>query len=67
MTFQIDIYRTASVLVREHGVAADLVAARTADAMLEKGCLNEHRVWKCVLAAIREIQPEGLREIEVVN
>ncbi len=30
-----------------------------ADAMLENGCLDGQRVWKRVLAAVKEIQPPG--------
>ncbi len=37
MTSDLDIYRTASVLIREHGEDAALEAAQRADAMLEKG------------------------------
>jgi hypothetical protein len=56
MTSDIDIYRTASVLIREHGKDAALEAAQRADALLEKGSLDGQRVWKRVLAAVREIQ-----------
>ena len=54
MTSEIDIYRTASVLIREHGEDAALEAAQRADAMLEKGSLDGQRVWKRVLAAEAE-------------
>ncbi len=39
MTSDLDIFRTASVLIREHGKDAALEAAQRADAMLEKGSL----------------------------
>ncbi len=67
MTSDLDIYRTANVLIREHGEDADLEAAKCADAMLEKGCLDGQRVWKRVLKAIKEIQREVPREGEAVN
>ena len=54
MTSDRDSYRTASVLIREHGEDADLEAIQRADAMLEKGCLDGQRVWKRVLAAEAE-------------
>jgi len=54
----LDIYRTANVLIREHGEDADLVPAERADAMLEKGAIDGQRVWKRVLAAVKEIQRE---------
>ncbi len=40
MTSDLDIYRTANVLIREHGDDAALEAAQRADAMLEKGSLG---------------------------
>ncbi len=67
MTSDLDIYRTASVLIREHGAAAALEAAQSADAMLEKGSLDGQRVWKRVLAALKEIQSQELREGEAVT
>ncbi len=35
----LDIYRSANVLIREHGKDAAIEAAMRADAMLEKGAL----------------------------
>jgi hypothetical protein len=67
VTTDLDIYRTASVLIREHGEDAALEAAQRADAMLEKGCLGSQRVWKRVLAAVKEIQWEVPEEGEAVN
>jgi hypothetical protein len=54
VTSDLGIYRTASVLIREHGEDAALEAAQRADAMLEKGCLDGQRVWKRVMAAEAE-------------
>ncbi len=67
MTPDLDSYRTASVLIREHGEDAALEAAQCADAMLEKGCLDGQRIWKRVLAAVKEIRREEPREGEAVN
>jgi hypothetical protein len=66
-TPDLDIYRTANVLIREHGEEATLEAAQRADAMLEKGCLDGQPVRKRVLAAVEEIQREEPREGEAVN
>ncbi len=66
MTSEIDIYRTANVLIREHGEDAALEAAQRADALLEKGCLDGQRVWKRVLAAVKEIQREVVPQFEFV-
>ena len=62
MTSDLDIYRTANVLVKHYGEDATLEAAQRADAMLEKGRLDGQRVWKRVRAAIKDIQrQEGPR------
>ena len=44
MTSNLNIYRTANVLIRKHGDEAALEAAQRADAMLEKGSLDGKRV-----------------------
>ena len=67
MTSEIDIYRTAGVLIREHGEDAALEAAQRADAMLEKGAIDGQRIWKRILAAVKEIQRQEPREGEAVN
>ncbi len=61
MTSDLDIYRTANVLVKHYGEDATLEAAQRADAMLEKGSLDGQRVWKRVLAAVEEIQRQEPR------
>jgi len=67
LTSDLDIFRTANVLVKHYGEDADLEAAQRADAMLEKGAIDGQRVWKRVLAAVKEIQREEPREGEAVN
>ncbi len=67
MTSDLDIYRTANVLVKHYGEDAILEAAQRADAMLEKGCLDGQRVWKRALAAVKEIQRQEPQEGEAVN
>ena len=67
MTSDLDIYRTASVLIREHGEYAVLEAAQRAGAMLEKGAIDGQRVWKRVLAAVKDIQHKEPEEGEAVN
>jgi hypothetical protein len=64
MTSDLDIYRTASVLIREHGEEADLVAAMRADSFLEAGAMDGSAVWKRVLKAIKEIERQERLEGE---
>ena len=46
MIRDLDIYRSASVLIREHGKDAAIEAAMRADAMLEKGALEGQAVGR---------------------
>ena len=43
MTSNLDIWRSANVLVKHHGQDAPVHAAMRADAMIEKGDLRERR------------------------
>ncbi len=67
LTSDLDIYRTASVLIREHGDEADLVAAMRSDSFLEAGDMAGSAVWRRVLKAIKEIWREERRDGEAVN
>ncbi len=67
MTSDLNIYRTASVLIREHGDEADLVAAQRADEFLDRGDMAGSAVWRRVLKAIKEIWREEPREGEALN
>ncbi len=58
MISDLDIYRSANVLIREHGENAALEAAKHADAMLAKGDLEGQVVWKRIVRAVEEIQRE---------
>ncbi len=51
MISALDIYRSANVLIREHGEDAVLEAAQHADAMLAKGDLKGQAVWKRIVRA----------------
>ena len=55
MILDLDIYRSAAVLVKQHGSDAPIQAAMWADAMLEKGDLDGCAVWKRILRAIEEM------------
>ncbi len=56
MTSDLDIYRSAQVLVKQHGPDAPIEAAMRADAMLEAGDLDGYAVWKRILRAVEELQ-----------
>ncbi len=52
----LDIYRSANLLVKQHGEDAPIHAAMRADAMLEAGDLDGYAVWKRILRAVEELQ-----------
>ncbi len=56
MTPDLDIYRSANVLVKQHGQDAPIPAAMRADALLDKGDLDGYAVWKRILRAVEELQ-----------
>ncbi len=60
MTSDLDIYRSARVLVKRHSEDAPIHAAMRADAMLDKGDLDGYAVWKQILRAVEELGRVGL-------
>jgi len=57
----LDIYRSANLLVKRHGQDAPIRAAMRADAMLEAGDLDGLAVWKRILRVVEELQRRCLR------
>ena len=56
MPDEIDIYRSANLLIKQHGDDAAIFAAMQADSCLEKGDLDGKVVWQAVIKAIKELQ-----------
>ena len=63
MTSNIDIYRSANELIKQHGEVADIEAAMRADERLAAGDMEGEAVWLRILKAINELlseeRPEG--------
>ena len=60
--FPLELYRTAHLLIKQHGEEASIHAAMKADEMLAQGNLDGKAVWMRVIEAIGELQasePEG--------
>lgn len=53
---KVDIWRTASALVTEHGLDAGFVAGLRADALLAQYNVDGHLLWKRIKKAVRELQ-----------
>jgi hypothetical protein len=51
-----DIWRAANLVIREHRADAEVVAARRADEMLERGDRDGQLVWLRIRRAIVELQ-----------
>ncbi len=61
MTSDIDIYRSANLLVKQHSEDAPIEAAMRADAMLEAGDLDGYATWKRILRAVAWVAPPSPR------
>ena len=53
MTSDLNIYRSANLIIRHYGDDAPIHAAMQADAMLEKGDVEGYFVWKKILQAVK--------------
>ncbi len=56
MTSDLDIYRSATELIKQHGEAADIEAAMRADERLAAGDMEGEAVWLRIVKAIEELQ-----------
>jgi hypothetical protein len=55
MVVELDIWRTASLLLRQHGYDAPLIAAQRRDKLLADGDLAGLIVWKLIMSAMEEL------------
>ena len=55
MTSDLDIYRSAKLLIAQHGEDAPIFAAMRADELAVEGDLDGSRVWMGVIRAIKEL------------
>ncbi len=67
MPDDLDIYRSAKLLIDQHGEDAPIFAAMQADKCLEAGNLDGKATWMRVIGAIKELtntdSPEGGRPV----
>jgi hypothetical protein len=64
---EIEIWRTAHLLLKQHGEDAHFVAARRADALLAQGDHLGCSVFVKIVRAIESLRRERPREGETVN
>ena len=67
MTSDLDIYRSARALIKQHGQDAPIHAAMRANAMLDKGDLDGFVVWRRVLRTVEELQGTAPKLGEAVH
>ena len=58
MTSDLDIYRSANELIKQHGDAADIEAAMRADELMETGDMEGRAVWLRIVKAVEELLSE---------
>ncbi len=63
----LDIYRSAQALVKQHGPDAPIHAAMQTNAMLDKGDLDGYAVQKLILRAVEELQRTAPKPGEAVH
>jgi hypothetical protein len=64
---EVDIWRTAAFLLREHGGGATFNAAQRADALYDKGDLDGFIVWRKVIRAIEQLERQRPSAGEALN
>ncbi len=67
MTSDLDIYRSANELIKQHGDAADNETAMRADERLAAGDMEGEAVWLRIVKAIEELLSEERPEGEKVH
>ncbi len=55
MISDLDVYRSAQLIVDRHGDGAPIEAAMKADAMLEKGDVDGQAAWLRILRAVKKL------------
>ena len=58
MVDDLDIYRSANELIKQHGDAADIEAAMRADELMEAGDIEGEAVWLRIGKAVEELLSE---------
>ncbi len=53
--FNLDIYRSAKLLIDQHGDEAPIHAAMRADELLDRGDLDGAAVWRRIVSAVNEL------------
>ncbi len=63
----IDIFRSATALIKQHGEDAQLVAIKRATKMLDSDDMDGYAVWKRIVDAIKAMKQEVPRPGECTH
>ena len=58
MTSDLDIYRSANELIKQHGEDAPILAAMRGDELMDTGDMEGRAVWLRIVKAIEELLSE---------
>ncbi len=58
MTSDLDVYRSAHLLIERHGDDAPIEAAMRADELMEAGDMDGRAVWLRIVKAVEELLSE---------
>ena len=61
MTSELDIYRTANLLIEKHGEGAYMQAVKRRDEMQRKGDAEGRHVWRRVITAVIRLQSDAAK------
>jgi len=67
MISDLDIYRSAKVIMKRYGKDAQIHSTKRASAMLDKGDLDAYAIWKRILRAVEELQKAAPKSGEAVH
>jgi hypothetical protein len=67
MQSNLEVWRRACALVKEHGSDAGLYAGLRSKALLKQDDVDGHLLWKRIATAVKELQRERPEDGEWVN
>ncbi len=67
MISDLNIYRAATVIIKQYGEDAPIHTAMRADAMLEADDVDGYAVWKRILRVVKELQGAEPKPGEAVH
>ena len=67
MISDLDIYRSAKVIMKQYGKDAQIHSTKRASAMLDKGDLDSYAILRRILRAVEELERTAPKSGEAVH